>query len=156
MFHVLQNITDNKYYLSFTNIIECPLGLWTKGTVQTSRPKTQPVSLYKWILCFQIAKNKKKIKTRILVHDTYVCTLSFQSVVSNSLPPYGLQLTRPLCSWDFPGKNIGVGCRSLLQGIFLTQGSNSRLLCLLHWQRRKLSAPKLGSPFHDISTIFTL
>ena len=30
-----------------------------------------------------------------------------------------------------PGKNIGVCCHFLLQGIFLTQGSNS---CLLHWQ----------------------
>ena len=29
---------------------------------------------------------------------------------------------------DSPGKNIGVGCHSLLQGIFLTQGSNSGLL----------------------------
>ena len=27
-----------------------------------------------------------------------------------------------------------MGCRALLQGIFLTQGSNLRLLCLLHWQ----------------------
>ena len=30
--------------------------------------------------------------------------------------------------WDFPGKNTGVGCHFLLQGIFLTQGSNSHLL----------------------------
>ena len=27
-------------------------------------------------------------------------------------------------SWDFPGKNTGVGCHFLLQGIFPTQGSN--------------------------------
>ena len=27
-------------------------------------------------------------------------------------------------SMDFPGKNIGVGCHSLLQGISLTQGLN--------------------------------
>ena len=33
-----------------------------------------------------------------------------------------------LCPWDSPGKNTGVGCRFLLQGIFLTQGSNLRLL----------------------------
>ena len=33
------------------------------------------------------------------------------------------------CPWDSPGKNTGVGSHSLLQGIFLTQGSN---LCLLH------------------------
>ena len=37
----------------------------------------------------------------------------------------------PLCPWKFPGKNTGGGCHFLLQGIFLTQGSN---LCLLHWQ----------------------
>ena len=36
--------------------------------------------------------------------------------------------------WDSPGKNTGVGCRGLLQGIFPTQGSNLHLLCLLHWQ----------------------
>ena len=29
---------------------------------------------------------------------------------------------------DSPGKNIGVSCHTLLQGIFLTQGSNSGLL----------------------------
>ena len=31
------------------------------------------------------------------------------------------------------GKNTGVGCHAL-QRIFLTQGSNLHLLCLLHWQ----------------------
>ena len=35
---------------------------------------------------------------------------------------------------DSPGKNIGVGCHALLQGVFPTQGSNAGLLCLLHWQ----------------------
>ena len=42
-----------------------------------------------------------------------------------------------LCSWDSPGKNTGVGCHSLLQGIFPTQGSSLRLLrcrwILYHW-----------------------
>ena len=28
------------------------------------------------------------------------------------------------CSWDFPGKNTGMGCHFLLQGIFPTQGLN--------------------------------
>ena len=32
---------------------------------------------------------------------------------------------------DIPGKNTGVGCHFLLQEIFLTQGSNPSLLCLL-------------------------
>ena len=39
-----------------------------------------------------------------------------------------------LCPWDSPGKNNGMGCHFLLQGIFLTQGSNLHLLRLLHWQ----------------------
>ena len=36
--------------------------------------------------------------------------------------------------WYSSGQNIGVGCHFLLQGIFLTQGSNPHLLNLLHWQ----------------------
>ena len=39
-----------------------------------------------------------------------------------------------LCPWDFPGKNTGVSCYALLQGMFQTQGLNLHLLCLLHWQ----------------------
>jgi len=34
------------------------------------------------------------------------------------LETYGLQPTRLLCPWNFPGKNTGVGCHFLLQGIF--------------------------------------
>ena len=41
---------------------------------------------------------------------------------------------RFFCSWDSPGKNSGVGCHFLLQGLFPTQWSNLHLLCLLHWQ----------------------
>ena len=50
------------------------------------------------------------------------------SVVSDSLRPHGLWPTRLLCPWDSPGKNTGVDCHSLLQRIFLTQGSNPSLL----------------------------
>ena len=35
--------------------------------------------------------------------------------------------SRLLCHWGFPGKNTGMGCHFLLQGIFLTQGSNPGL-----------------------------
>ena len=38
------------------------------------------------------------------------------------------ELYRVLCPWDSPGKNTGVGCHALLQGIFPTQGSNLGLL----------------------------
>ena len=52
--------------------------------------------------------------------------------------PHGLQATRLLCPWDFPGKNTGAGCHTLLQRIFLTQGSNPSLSHLLHWQAGSL------------------
>ena len=47
-----------------------------------------------------------------------------RSVVSDSLRPHGLQPTRLLRPWDFPGKSTGVGCCFLLQEIFPTQGLN--------------------------------
>ena len=48
--------------------------------------------------------------------------------MSDSLRAHGLEPTRLLCPWNSPGTNIGVGSHSLLQGIFLTQGSNPGLL----------------------------
>ena len=60
------------------------------------------------------------------------------SDVSDSLQPQGLQPAMLLCPWDFPGKNIGVGCHFTLQGIFPTQGLNSCLFHFLHWQADSL------------------
>ena len=45
------------------------------------------------------------------------------------------------CPWDSPGKNTGVGCHFLLQGIFQTQGSNPYLL----------SSPELAGRFFTTS-----
>ena len=62
-----------------------------------------------------------------LMISMHACMLSLLSRVQ-------LFATRLLCPWDSPGKNTGVGCHALLQGIFPTQGLNPHLLCLLHWQ----------------------
>ena len=51
-----------------------------------------------------------------------------RSVMFDSLQPHGLQPTRILCPWDFPGKDTGVGCHFLLHGVFPTQGLNPGLL----------------------------
>ena len=74
---------------------------------------------------------------------------SFTSVLSDFLRLYGLYPTKLLCPWESPDKNTGVGCRALLQGIFLTQGWNPHLclLCSLHWQMGSLSlAPPRKPP----------
>ena len=67
-----------------------------------------------------------------------------RSVMSDSLWPRRLEPPRLLCPWDSPGKNTGVGCPALLQGIFPTQGWNLCLLHLLHWQADSLTPCHLG------------
>ena len=44
---------------------------------------------------------------------------------SDSSGPHGLQPTRLLCPWDFPGKSTGVGCHCLL-----------RFYCPIKWQKQ--------------------
>ena len=56
------------------------------------------------------------------------------------------RLSMGLCPRNFPGKNTGVGCHILLQEIFPTQGFNTRILSLLHWQADSLPLYHLGSP----------
>ena len=45
-----------------------------------------------------------------------------------SVRPYGLQPASLRCPWNSPDKNTEVGCPSLLQEIFLTQGLSPGLL----------------------------
>ena len=48
--------------------------------------------------------------------------------MSNSVRPHRRQPTRLPRPWDSPGKNTGVGCHFLLQGIFPAQTLNLGLL----------------------------
>ena len=41
-----------------------------------------------------------------------------------------------------------MGCHSLLKGVFLTQGLNPCLSCLLHWQADSLPLSYQGSPLN--------
>ena len=102
-----------------------------------------------WILCAFWAQAKVSI-TKVSISAAKVllwCQNESESVscsvLSKSLWPQGLWPARSLCPGHPPGKNTGVGSHSLLQGIFLTQGSNSRLL---HWQVDTLPSESLGKP----------
>ena len=78
----------------------------------------------------------KSLKNDPWVHDKLLqLCLTLCDPMDCSLPV--------LCPWDSPGKNFGVGCHALLQGIFPTQGSNS---CLLHWQAGSLPLAPPGKP----------
>ena len=63
----------------------------------------------------------------ISVSCSFLLFLSLSDYLDHSSPGSS-------CPWDSLGENTGVGCYAFLQGIFLTQGWNSCLLCLLHWQ----------------------
>ena len=55
---------------------------------------------------------------------TYYLKLLYLMLVAQLCPTlqaHGLQPTRLLCPWDFPGKVTGVGCHFFLQGIFPNQ-----------------------------------
>ena len=78
----------------------------------------------------------------------WICDQSLQSCLTLCDPmdysPPGSSVHR-----YSPGKNTGVGCHALLQGISLTQGLNPRLLHLLRWQAGSLplAPPGKALPF---------
>ena len=59
-------------------------------------------------------REQYKVFTHWIIHKC--------SILSVSVRPRGLRSARLLCSWDFAGKNTGVGCHALLQGIFFNPG----------------------------------
>ena len=65
--------------------------------------------------------NKPTLELKICV---CVCMCVSHSVMSDSFRPHELQLARLICPQNSPGKNTGIGCHSLLQGIVPTQGLN--------------------------------
>ena len=67
------------------------------------------------------------------------------AVVCDSVRSHGLQPARLLCRWNPLGKNAGVVCHFLLQGIFPTQGSN---LSLLHCKKILYHLSHQGSPIN--------
>ena len=80
--------------------------------------------------------------------NTHTYNIYLFMSMADSLRPHGLQLTRFLCLWDSPGKNTGVGCHVLLQGIFPIQGSNSSLL---HYRQILYHLSHQGSLMETVS-----
>ena len=64
-----------------------------------------------------------------------------------------MQPARLFCPWDFPGKNTGVDCHFLLQGILPIQVSNLHLLYLLHLQAGSLPLVPPGKPISFLCSV---
>ena len=77
-------------------------------------------------IAFQKWKLIKISKTRNLVRSSVLCLVA-QSCLT-LCNPMDCSLPGFFVHGDSPGKNTGVGCHALLQGIFPTQGSNPGFL----------------------------
>ena len=75
----------------------------------------------------------------VCVLSRFSHVLAFCNTMDCSLPVSSLH-------GDSPGKNTGVDCHALLQGILPTQRSNPHLLRLLHWQGSSLPLVMPGKP----------
>ena len=138
---------------------------WNSQTVFTSWEKNDSLNnsvnvsyrvLHDSYLTFFLS-NLNHLKWRALLRLFCVCAkLLHASCMSDSLQPYGLWLARLICSRYPPGKNTGVGCHALLQGIFPTLGSNLSLLHLMHWQAGSFPSRHLGRLFCNVLQIISV
>ena len=85
--------------------------------------------------------NRNLIPMDKILKNIFCCCL-VAKLYPTLLQPHALQPARLLCPWDFPGKNTGVGCHFLLQGLLPIQGSK---LHLLHCQEDSLPLSHQGS-----------
>ena len=69
-----------------------------------------------------IPAHRPREELKRLTQTDCVCVCLVASVVSDSCNLWTVAHQAPL-SMDSPGKNTGVGCHALLQGIFLIPGS---------------------------------
>ena len=79
-----------------------------------------------------------------LVHESEKWKWS-RSVVSNPQQPHGLQPSRLLHPWDFPGKSSGVGCHCLLRFTFL--------ICFKCWMTVEWLTLSSSAPSHVVVTV---
>ena len=75
----------------------------------------------------------------------YICVRGPLSAVQLFANPWTWP-DRLLFPWNFPGKDAGVGCHALLEGILGTQGLNLCLLSTLHPQTGSLPLAPPGKP----------
>ena len=87
----------------------------------------------------------RRVTFSLFLKPAYVCYYANCCLLFSRVWIFATSWLQPasfLCPWDSPGKNTGVGCHFLLQGIFPTQGLN---LCLLHWQKVSLPLSHQGN-----------
>ena len=113
-----------------------PSATWASLSVGLLRLRTAV-----WVQSFPYWGLEKTLLLVNMLTEALCETLSQNHLAKCPCVPYpqllwdmndSLPWDRPLCPWDFSGKKPGVGCHSILQGIFSTQESNLHLLHYRH------------------------
>ena len=148
-----------KEHSLWNQIDKCLCRVWSKLVFNFS-PLQFP-QVVKWAQCHRSLKEVRKLENQValMVKTHPAIAGNVNSILGQVDPematyssmlawriPWTEEPTTLLCSWDSPGKNNGVDCHTLLQGIFLTQGSNLHPLCFLHWQAGSLLLAPSGKP----------
>ena len=105
--------------------------------------------------CIFNPQTKWKTKNYCSHFSNWESEMKWKSLImSDSATSWTVAHQAPL-SLDSPGKNTRMGCHSLLEGIFLTQGSNPGLLhcrqILYHWATREVLESEAMWFFQDVT-----
>ena len=116
------------------------------GNTLTERSTHVTMKKVDWVLCYGSWNQCHLLSVLPNIYIWVVVVVQLVSYVQLFVTPWTVACQATLSiAWDSPGKNIGVGCHFVFQGIFLTQRSNQHLLWLLHWQADSLLLSHLGS-----------
>ena len=118
----------------------CPLSWWCHSAISSSVTSSPALNLSQHQGLFQWDGSSHQVVKVLefkLQHQSFQWSISCFSHVQLFATPWKTPLwsARFLCLWNSPGKNTGVGCHFLLQGIFPTQGMNWHHLHLLYWRQ---------------------
>ena len=124
---IKQNLSEWRAFPSLQYVLRSTCSVSTSSFQPYFKRRNAPVSLN-----IKISNCPLKVKLLVMSDSLQSDKCNWHSAVSDSLQPHALWPTRLLRSLNSPGKNTGMNCHSLFQGIFLTQGLN---LGLLHCRR---------------------
>ena len=125
---------------------------WKTVSQHGAKPFHPSLSRWNHLLCFCITSKKSTTCSTLSLLLSWCMVLGhlvvFSSATTWAVTRHGI----------FPGKNTGVDCHFLLQGIFPAQGTNLCLLCLLLCQTDSLPLAPPGNLYHtrNVSQYFVI
>ena len=117
-------------------LLSCFSRVWLCATPETAAHQAPPS------LGFSRQEHWSELPFPSPMHESEKWKWS-RSGVSDSSKPHGLQPTRLLHPWDFPGKSTGVGCHCLLWRVLQTY---IFFFCCVTWSTHSLSRDQTHTP----------